>query len=830
MADSIDLSQILNSPTFQNLVNSAQDVGIPTSSPQDNFPGGGQVNANANLAPQVDPSQMQTMNSTSPVYSSQSASLMAVPSPAAPAPTTYPNAMPVPSTAQNLLPSGDNSQINAANSNNPFLMPNDAANYGIDAPGINSATVQAARDVGIPQPQPPIDGAIPAGIDTSYNGYTNPGQTLDPGTSPTPSIDGAIATGNDTSYIGNPQNSPPTQSTSDSAVSGSNNDSYYGPLMGYNQDLSTPDNQINSGVLSQIAQNDANSQPNNQADQNSTAPAAAGNTPGAKTAGGSAPGAKTAGAKTAGANTPATTQGANNSVWQNIVQTESGGNPNAKNPNSSASGIGQVTNGLYQDFLNSPNGKGYTLQDKNNPDVQKKVFDFQQDRFSNLMNDTVGRAPTDAEKYAAWHYGDTAALAMSQNPDTPISKILTPDVFKANPSLDPNMTAANLMVDNMSLYSSGGKFTPGASASTKTANAVPDGTSQASRLSLAQNAMNDPQSVQQAYMPFGVPHSTLGDNLIAIGTGLMGAPNFGVGMSRAGANIQALKKDDNNYIMQGNQAAAQGYRMAQMMGLKQQALDNQTAKTAYQTDPVKQAQAKASIAGATQSVKDFNADQKAASNYPDQVSNLKNDYITMQKMGDAGAQGPTMAAMARRWGANLGLTNDQVDNTVQIALQNKYTAAMALRALTNMVTDGVGGRLTKGEINQAFATMPSSATPQMAGQFILATTKNSVERNQAWAQQAYNNKMANPNYLANGNYDADGQKFKSDWAISHPQPTYQDFVKNKANYDKMMGVTPSGQQVSQQAPQQAPAYVPGQTYNITSGNAGGSFTIQRKGN
>lgn len=98
-----------------------------------------------------------------------------------------------------------------------------------------------------------------------------------------------------------------------------------------------------------------------------------------------------------------------------IAQIESGGNPNAQNPNSSAGG-------LYQ-FIDST-GKQYGLQDKYDPDQNADAAGrLMRDNYNSLSG-TLGRAPNTGELYLAHQQGLGGATKLLSNPNAPASAVV----------------------------------------------------------------------------------------------------------------------------------------------------------------------------------------------------------------------------------------------------------------------------------------------------------------------------------------------------------------------------------------------------------------------
>ncbi|WP_175868720.1 transglycosylase SLT domain-containing protein [Bartonella gabonensis] len=90
-----------------------------------------------------------------------------------------------------------------------------------------------------------------------------------------------------------------------------------------------------------------------------------------------------------------------------VAQVESGGNPNARNPRSSAGG-------LYQ-FIDST-AKQYGLQDRFDPMQAADAMGRLTLDNRNHLSRVLGRAPTEAELYLAHQQGAGGAARLLQNP------------------------------------------------------------------------------------------------------------------------------------------------------------------------------------------------------------------------------------------------------------------------------------------------------------------------------------------------------------------------------------------------------------------------------
>lgn len=125
------------------------------------------------------------------------------------------------------------------------------------------------------------------------------------------------------------------------------------------------------------------------------------------------------------------------SLLGKIQQAESGGNPNAKNPNSTASGPYQFTSGTWKDLVNKY-GKdtGIKMADKSNPAAQHTMATlFARDNAQQLSN-TLGRDPSPGEVYMAHVFGPTGATKLISSPADQAAKDLFPsNVVKANRSI-----------------------------------------------------------------------------------------------------------------------------------------------------------------------------------------------------------------------------------------------------------------------------------------------------------------------------------------------------------------------------------------------------------
>lgn len=126
-----------------------------------------------------------------------------------------------------------------------------------------------------------------------------------------------------------------------------------------------------------------------------------------------------------------------NDLMSRIAHAESSGNPNAKNPNSSASGLFQFTNGTWASAI-AKWGKelGYTLKDKNDPAAQTAVMQKLVEDNAKVLSKATGREPTDADIYAAHVLGaGGAAKLLKSDPNRQALTLFPRKVVDANRSL-----------------------------------------------------------------------------------------------------------------------------------------------------------------------------------------------------------------------------------------------------------------------------------------------------------------------------------------------------------------------------------------------------------
>lgn len=119
----------------------------------------------------------------------------------------------------------------------------------------------------------------------------------------------------------------------------------------------------------------------------------------------------------------------------NLTRRESNDNPNARNPNSTATGLGQFTEGTWRDLARRQPGLGLTPDGRTDPKQAMRAtaaFTAENEAILNRANLPVN----DATRYAV-HFlgqrGGPAFIARSmQNPDAPAASLVQPDQVRAN--------------------------------------------------------------------------------------------------------------------------------------------------------------------------------------------------------------------------------------------------------------------------------------------------------------------------------------------------------------------------------------------------------------
>lgn len=133
-----------------------------------------------------------------------------------------------------------------------------------------------------------------------------------------------------------------------------------------------------------------------------------------------------------------------------VVNVESGGDPNARNPLSSATGAGQFIDSTWLSMMrkHKPEFAGKTDQEllalRSDPLLSRQmVQQYGEENAANLS--AQGLPADDSTKYLAHWFGPGGAAKILQAPPaTPLSQLMPPEVIRANPSLA-NQTAGGVI-------------------------------------------------------------------------------------------------------------------------------------------------------------------------------------------------------------------------------------------------------------------------------------------------------------------------------------------------------------------------------------------------
>lgn len=251
---------------------------------------------------------------------------------------------------------------------------------------------------------------------------------------------------------------------------------------------------------------------------------------------------------------PSATPGAGGSSYADrIIQRESGGQADARNPLSSAYGPGQFIDGTWLAFAqaNPEPFRGKTREEilamRSDPALSRQAVDWYASVNAPILK-AAGIEPTEANLAVA-HAGPENAIALLKaDPSAPAASVLSPAVIKANPTWA-NMTAGQLVAALSAPPSGAAAGSVGAPPEAP----VPQPPPGRDLPGVGANA-NGLASSTAGLRP------TQGDKLIALASGLLAGPNFGQGLSKGLTALTKLNADDREAVMRAN------------------VLDNQTAK------------------------------------------------------------------------------------------------------------------------------------------------------------------------------------------------------------------------------------------------------------
>ena len=138
------------------------------------------------------------------------------------------------------------------------------------------------------------------------------------------------------------------------------------------------------------------------------------------------------------------------SLIDSIIGAESGGNPNAVNPRSSATGAGQFIAATWLDTIRAARpdlAQGKTDQEllalRTDPALSREMTEAYAAQNGAILS-KAGHPVTPGSTYLAHFAGPQGAVSvLSADPSTPIDRVMSPEAMKANPFLK-GMTAGDL--------------------------------------------------------------------------------------------------------------------------------------------------------------------------------------------------------------------------------------------------------------------------------------------------------------------------------------------------------------------------------------------------
>lgn len=134
------------------------------------------------------------------------------------------------------------------------------------------------------------------------------------------------------------------------------------------------------------------------------------------------------------------------SFAEKLVQVESRGNPEAKNPKSSATGLHQFTEGTWKEEVKSM-GKNYTLEDRKDPAKSTEVFMHFTAKNERKAIAELGRNPQEHELYMYHLLGrNGAGDILRAPPDKPAVNFVSTSQAKANKNIFYNQDGSHRTV------------------------------------------------------------------------------------------------------------------------------------------------------------------------------------------------------------------------------------------------------------------------------------------------------------------------------------------------------------------------------------------------
>jgi hypothetical protein len=123
------------------------------------------------------------------------------------------------------------------------------------------------------------------------------------------------------------------------------------------------------------------------------------------------------------------------SYMSRVIGTESGNDPFARNPRSSATGLGQFTDGTWRGLMQLQPELGLTADGRTDPVQSKRALEAFTAMNANSLKKN-GIEPSDNNLYAMHRFGESGGLNLLRaDPNASIDGVVSPQVLQANPDL-----------------------------------------------------------------------------------------------------------------------------------------------------------------------------------------------------------------------------------------------------------------------------------------------------------------------------------------------------------------------------------------------------------
>jgi hypothetical protein len=386
---------------------------------------------------------------------------------------------------------------------------------------------------------------------------------------------------------------------------------------------------------------------------------------------------------------------------------ESGNNPNAKNPNSTAGGIAQFTDGTWADLAQRHPELKLTPGGQYDPNQVARAFPvFTQENATALQG--AGIQPTDANLRVAHLLGAQGATgfltSMAQNPNAPAASMVGPAAVKANQSL---FFQGGQPVSAQEFY---GRVTQGFSGSPGVSGQPSPGVGQqqgsAQPLIMGQYTPQQVQAQAQALFQKGTAL-----NLIRPGAGT-GMIDQAKSMMDAAAKTFAPSRNVSDYMV--------GHQPGESMADYQARVAGQKATATKFAD----------IAGEQYQEAGKNYQAAQATLYRLGIIDHSIDALGPNWMG-AGAN--LKAGLAKSWNGIAQLLPDNIASKFQINPNKVATWEDINKQTTNLgfeLAKTLGSREAQMIVQQSISSVPGSQQTYLGSKLVAASLRQAAQRQQ----------------------------------------------------------------------------------------------------